>query len=106
MRSVTMAPNSMATSRKAYMHPSEQKKDMFADLNTGKAISNEEHLGIMLRDDDFLNMMSNEPTEDIKQLWCEMLGKPWISPNASAAKKAHGSGGVLKNRSETETKAG
>ena len=95
-----MAPNTV-TSRKAYMHPMEKERDQFAHLNVNKEMTNEEYLGIMLRDDDFLNIMSDEPTEDIKNLWCEMLGKTWISPDSSATKKGgvHGRG-VLKNKSE------
>lgn len=95
-----MAPNAV-TSRKAYMHPMEKERDQFAHLNVNKAMTNEEYLGIMLRDDDFLNIMSNEPQEDIKKLWCEMLGKTLISPDSSATKKGGPQGsGILKNRSE------
>ena len=95
-----MAPNTV-TSRKAYMHPIEKERDKFALLNVNKAMTNEEYIGIMLRDDNFLNIMSNEPTEDIKKLWCEMLGKTLISPDSSATKKRGPQGsGVLKNYSK------
>ena len=38
----------------------------------GKGMSNEEILGIMLRDDQFLNMMSDKPNEDIKKIWQDL----------------------------------
>ena len=55
--------------KKAFMHPMEKIRDKFAHLIVNKKMTNEEYLGIMLRDDGFLNIMSNEPTEEIKKIW-------------------------------------
>ena len=77
---MTLAPNKAAAAQKRQsdVHPLEKEREKFANLMVAKGMSNEDYLGVMLRDDLFLNMMSTEPHVDIKKIWCEMLGKPVI----------------------------
>ena len=41
----------------------------FDDLQIGKDVSAEEMIGVMLRDDHFLNIMSDDPIQDINKIW-------------------------------------
>ena len=50
----------------------EKETEQFQKMAIGKGMSNEEILGIMLRDDQFLNMMSDKPNEDIKKIWQDL----------------------------------
>ena len=64
------------------IHPKQKEREKFTHLIVNKMMANEDYLGIMLRDDHFLNIMSDDPQEDIKKIWFEMLGKT-ISPTDS-----------------------
>ena len=59
-------------------------------------MKNEDYLGILLKHDHFLNLMSDEPTEDIEAIWRDMVGihdQPAPSKKDANAKIQ----GILKN---------
>ena len=68
---------------------------MFENLHVGKGMTMEDHLGILLRDDKFLNIMAEEPNEEIKRIWCEMLGKATAPSNATTSNMKRGSSTTL-----------
>ena len=60
----------------------------FEDLSIGKRMTNKEILGLMLRDDLFLNVITDNPTEEICEIWRSMVG---------SVKRNSGSGGEYKS---------
>ena len=73
-RSKTQQKESKQRVRKRDVHPKEQNNVRFDDLAIGKDVSAEELIGVMLRDDYFLNMMADEPLKDIHKIWREIVG--------------------------------
>lgn len=57
------------------LHPKERLNVRFNDLAISKGMTPDELLGLILRDDQFLNLMSKNPDEDINKIWREMTGK-------------------------------
>ena len=43
------------------IHPKQKEREKFTHLIVNKMMANEDYLGIMLRDDHFLNIMSDDP---------------------------------------------
>ena len=51
-----------------------QEEQKFTNLAVQKGMKNEDYLGIMLKHDYFLNLMSDCPKEDIEAIWRDMVG--------------------------------
>ena len=60
--------------RRGHGHPKMEKEQQFTNLAVQKGMKNEDYLGIMLKHDYFLNLMSDCPKEDIEAIWREMVG--------------------------------
>ena len=60
--------------RRGHGHPKMQEEQKFTNLAVQKGMKNEDYLGVMLKHDYFLNLMSDCPKEDIEAIWREMVG--------------------------------
>ena len=56
-----MRNQSFSQIKNADIHPKQREREKFTHLIVNKMMANEDHLGIMLRDDHFLNIMSDDP---------------------------------------------
>lgn len=57
------------------LHPKEKLNVRFQNLAISKGMTSDELVGVILRDDQFLNLMSSHPDKEIDKIWREVTGK-------------------------------